>query len=72
MPRLSTIGAAATGAYGFGTLIPPVIVIANYIVVGGTGNIGADFGGGGGAGQVQIVSALLSRSTNYTVVVSNM
>lgn len=69
MPRLSTIGSAATGAYGFGTLIPPVI--ANYIVVGGTGNVGGNFGGGGGSGQVQIVSALLSRLTNYTVVVGS-
>jgi len=68
MPRLSTIGAAASGAYGFGTLIPPVI--ANYIVVGGYGNVN-NFNGGG-AGQVQIVSsALLSRSTNYTVVVGS-
>jgi hypothetical protein len=65
MPRLSTIGAAASGAYGFGTLIPPVI--ANYIVVGGFGN-GNNYNGGG-AGQVRIVSATLSRSKNYTIVV---
>jgi hypothetical protein len=67
MPRLSTIGAAATGAYGFGTLIPPVI--ANYIVVGGTG--ASNNFNGGGAGQVRIASATLSRSTNYTVVVGS-
>jgi hypothetical protein len=67
MPRLSTIGAAATGAYGFGTLIPPVI--ANYIVVGGTGN--SDNFNGGGAGQVQIVSSLINLQTTYPVVVGS-
>jgi hypothetical protein len=68
MPRLSTIGAAATGAFGFGTLIPPVS--ADYVIVGAAGASGSGAGsGGGGGGQVRAISALLSRFQSYAVVV---
>ena len=72
MPRLSKLGAACAAAFGFtGQTSVSTSISVNYLVVGGTGNIGADFGGGGGGGQVKTVSAVLSLLLNYSVVVGS-
>jgi hypothetical protein len=47
MPRLSRIGAAATGAFGFATR---GLYTLNYLMVAGGGGGGYSSGGGGGAG----------------------
>ena len=49
MPRISAIGAASTGSFGFGLFNPYVV---NYLLVAGGGGGGTVVGGGGGAGGV--------------------
>lgn len=68
MPRLARIGAAASGAFGLPNSKPSFISV-DYLIVGGTGAIGADDGGGGGGGQVKQSTFSLSTSTTYLATV---
>ena len=68
MPRIATIGAAASGAFGFQTnsLIP-----VDYLIVGGGGGGGTDGGGGGGAGGLLTSSFVLTAKTLYSITIGN-
>ena len=69
MPRLSTIGSAATGAYGFSLSGIPALISAQYVVVGAAG--ARNGYGGGGGGYVNELSASLSTKTDYSIVISS-
>jgi len=68
MPRLSTIGVAASGAFGFGTNSQIPI---EYLVIAGGGAGAYSFynGGAGGAGGYAASSGVLTRGTLYAVVI---
>jgi hypothetical protein len=66
MPRLSKIGAAALGAFGWTGLSS---VSASYLQVGGGGGGGYDIGGGGGAGGYLTGTTSLNPTLSYTVTV---
>jgi hypothetical protein len=73
MPRLSKIGAAALGAFGWTGLST---VSASYLVVAGggggaTGVGGSANGGGGGAGGLLTGTTSLSLASSYTVTVGS-
>lgn len=69
MPRLSKIGAAATGAYGFTGGGVPAFISAQYVVVGAAGASGSgDGSGGGGGGQVLLLSNSINTKISYTVI----
>jgi hypothetical protein len=65
MPRLSKIGAAALGAFGWTSGASGVT--ASYLVVAGGG--GASWAGGGGAGGYRTDSISLNPTLSYTVTV---
>ena len=68
MPRLSKIGAAALGAFGWTT--GGASVSASYLqVAGGGGGGGYNNGGGGGAGGYLAGTTSLSPLLSYTVTV---
>jgi hypothetical protein len=67
MPRLSKIGAAALGAFGWTGLSS---VSATYLqVAGGGGGSGGSGGGGGGAGGYLTGTTTLNPTQSYTVTV---
>ena len=66
MPRLSKVGAAALGAFGW---TGGASVSASYLVVAGGGGGGANHGGGGGAGGYQTGTTSLNPTQSYTVTV---
>ena len=66
MPRLSKIGAAALGAFGWTGLAS---VSASYLVVAGGGGGGYTYGGGGGAGGYRTGTASLNPTLSYTVTI---
>ena len=70
MPRLSKIGAAAIGAFGFAQGGGGIPVTAAYLLVAGGGGGGwGSSGGGGGAGGLLTSSAILNAAQNYTVTI---
>ena len=66
MPRLSKIGAAALGAFGWTS---GSSISASYLVVAGGGGGGATRGGGGGAGGLLSGTTSLNPTLSYTVTV---
>jgi hypothetical protein len=66
MPRLSKIGAAALGAFGWTGLSS---ISASYLQVAGGGGGGGNGGGGGGAGGYLTGTTSLNLTLSYTVVV---
>ena len=67
MPRLSKIGAAALGAFGWTSGVSAVT--ASYIVVAGGGSGGANGSGGGGAGGMLTGTTSLNPTLSYTITV---
>ena len=70
MPRLSRIGAASAGAFGLNSAFRPGTIAVDYLVVGGGGTIGSTVSpGGGGAGQVRMLTGNIITTATYTVIV---
>jgi len=68
MPRLSKIGAAALGAFGF-TGGGAAAVTASYLIVAGGAGGGSGVAGGGGAGGLLTSTTSLNATLSYTIVV---
>lgn len=67
MPRLSLIGTASTGSFGFGTGAP--YYVECFLVAGGGGGSNGEGNGGGGGGVVDPFTLLISPGGSYLMVV---
>ena len=65
MPRLSNIGAASTGSFGFALRGRPNTIAISYILVGANG------ANNGGGGQVLPATGSIGTHTAYTVTIGS-